>query len=56
MIFIFSPLRVRLQLYRTEKMGWGVRAMQDIPQGSFICEYMIKSAAARPAALNVKNK
>jgi len=20
-------------------MGWGVRALQDIPQGSFICEY-----------------
>ncbi|KAG5843052.1 hypothetical protein ANANG_G00184400 [Anguilla anguilla] len=31
---------VRLQLYRTEKMGWGVRALQDIPQGSFICEYV----------------
>uniref|UniRef100_A0A8C4GQS4 Euchromatic histone-lysine N-methyltransferase 2 n=1 Tax=Dicentrarchus labrax TaxID=13489 RepID=A0A8C4GQS4_DICLA len=22
------------------KMGWGVRALQDIPQGSFICEYV----------------
>lgn len=32
--------RVRLQLYRTEKMGWGVRALQDIPQGSFICEWV----------------
>uniref|UniRef100_A0A3Q3WUX9 SET domain-containing protein n=1 Tax=Mola mola TaxID=94237 RepID=A0A3Q3WUX9_MOLML len=21
-------------------MGWGVRALQDIPQGSFICEYV----------------
>ncbi|XP_051949418.1 histone-lysine N-methyltransferase EHMT2 isoform X2 [Xyrauchen texanus] len=29
-----------LQLYRTEKMGWGVRALQDIPQGTFICEYV----------------
>ncbi|XP_056876820.1 histone-lysine N-methyltransferase EHMT2 isoform X3 [Takifugu flavidus] len=35
-----SGIRVRLQLYRTEKMGWGVRALQDIPQGSFICEYV----------------
>ncbi|XP_018609845.2 histone-lysine N-methyltransferase EHMT2 isoform X2 [Scleropages formosus] len=33
-------IKVRLQLYRTEKMGWGVRALQDIPQGSFICEYV----------------
>ncbi|XP_048472509.1 histone-lysine N-methyltransferase EHMT2 isoform X6 [Rhincodon typus] len=32
-----SGIRVRLQLYRTEKMGWGVRALQDIPQGTFIC-------------------
>ncbi|GCC33674.1 hypothetical protein chiPu_0012144 [Chiloscyllium punctatum] len=28
------------KLYRTEKMGWGVRALQDIPQGTFICEYV----------------
>lgn len=37
---LFVSARVRLQLYRTEKMGWGVRALQDIPQGSFICEYV----------------
>uniref|UniRef100_A0A667X4Z6 Euchromatic histone-lysine N-methyltransferase 1a n=1 Tax=Myripristis murdjan TaxID=586833 RepID=A0A667X4Z6_9TELE len=35
-----NGLRARLQLYRTQKMGWGVRAMQDIPQGTFICEYV----------------
>uniref|UniRef100_A0A1A8BIE8 Euchromatic histone-lysine N-methyltransferase 1a n=3 Tax=Nothobranchius kadleci TaxID=1051664 RepID=A0A1A8BIE8_NOTKA len=35
-----NGLRVRLQLFRTEKMGWGVRAMQDVPQGTFICEYV----------------
>uniref|UniRef100_A0A673G9W5 Histone-lysine N-methyltransferase EHMT2-like n=1 Tax=Sinocyclocheilus rhinocerous TaxID=307959 RepID=A0A673G9W5_9TELE len=35
-----AGIKVRLQLYRTEKMGWGVRALQDIPQGSFICEYV----------------
>ncbi|XP_049329095.1 histone-lysine N-methyltransferase EHMT2-like [Astyanax mexicanus] len=35
-----AGMKVRLQLYRTEKMGWGVRALQDIPQGSFICEYV----------------
>uniref|UniRef100_A0A665WF63 Euchromatic histone-lysine N-methyltransferase 1a n=1 Tax=Echeneis naucrates TaxID=173247 RepID=A0A665WF63_ECHNA len=33
-------LRARLQLFKTQKMGWGVRAMQDIPQGTFICEYV----------------
>ncbi|XP_059571218.1 histone-lysine N-methyltransferase EHMT2 [Alligator mississippiensis] len=35
-----SGIRVRLQLYRTAKMGWGVRALQAIPQGTFICEYV----------------
>ncbi|CAK6977873.1 LOW QUALITY PROTEIN: histone-lysine N-methyltransferase EHMT1a [Scomber scombrus] len=35
-----NGLRVRLQLFRTQKMGWGVRVMQDIPQGAFICEYV----------------
>ncbi|XP_054466594.1 histone-lysine N-methyltransferase EHMT1a [Anoplopoma fimbria] len=35
-----NGLRARLQLFRTQKMGWGVRAMQDIPQGTFICEYV----------------
>ena len=36
---LLSPTtRVRLQLYRTAKMGWGVRALQTIPQGTFICE------------------
>uniref|UniRef100_A0A8C5WZ86 [histone H3]-lysine(9) N-methyltransferase n=1 Tax=Laticauda laticaudata TaxID=8630 RepID=A0A8C5WZ86_LATLA len=33
-------IKVRLQLYRTAKMGWGVRALQTIPQGTFICEYV----------------
>ncbi|KAK5870527.1 hypothetical protein PBY51_003468 [Eleginops maclovinus] len=35
-----NGLRVRLQLFRTQRMGWGVRAMQDIPQGTFVCEYV----------------
>lgn len=35
-----NGLRARLQVYRTENMGWGVRTMQDIPQGAFICEYV----------------
>ncbi|XP_069576175.1 histone-lysine N-methyltransferase EHMT1a isoform X1 [Brachyistius frenatus] len=35
-----NGLRARLQLFRTQKMGWGVKATQDIPQGTFICEYV----------------
>lgn len=30
--------RARLQLYRTQNMGWGVRTLQDIPVGTFVCE------------------
>ncbi|XP_028570813.2 histone-lysine N-methyltransferase EHMT1 isoform X1 [Podarcis muralis] len=35
-----NGLRIRLQLYRTQKMSWGVRTMQDIPLGTFVCEYV----------------
>ncbi|KAJ7988511.1 hypothetical protein DPEC_G00324340 [Dallia pectoralis] len=35
-----NGLRVRLQLFRTRQMGWGVRALQEIPQGTFVCEYV----------------
>ncbi|XP_049620159.1 histone-lysine N-methyltransferase EHMT1a isoform X3 [Syngnathus scovelli] len=35
-----NGLRVRLQLFKTEKMGWGVKLMQDVPRGTFICEYV----------------
>ncbi|XP_070706429.1 histone-lysine N-methyltransferase EHMT1 [Pempheris klunzingeri] len=35
-----NGLRTRLQIFRTSKKGWGVRALQDIPQGTFICEYV----------------
>ncbi|KAK7896836.1 hypothetical protein WMY93_022161 [Mugilogobius chulae] len=33
-------LRVRMELFRTQKKGWGVRALQDIPQGTFVCQYV----------------
>ncbi|XP_056146251.1 histone-lysine N-methyltransferase EHMT1 isoform X2 [Lampris incognitus] len=35
-----NGLRIRLQLFRTSKKGWGVRTLQDIPMGAFICEYV----------------
>ncbi|XP_036384200.1 histone-lysine N-methyltransferase EHMT1 isoform X2 [Megalops cyprinoides] len=35
-----NGLRTRLQLFRTHKMGWGVRTLQDVPQGTFVCEYV----------------
>ncbi|XP_077398421.1 histone-lysine N-methyltransferase EHMT1 isoform X2 [Vanacampus margaritifer] len=35
-----NGLRTRLELFRTSKKGWGVRALQDIPQGTYVCEYV----------------
>jgi len=26
-------------LFRTEKRGWGIRCLDDIPKGEFICVY-----------------
>ncbi|KAL0979586.1 hypothetical protein UPYG_G00186950 [Umbra pygmaea] len=35
-----NGIRARLQLFKTHNMGWGVKALQDIPQGTFVCEYV----------------
>ena len=32
-------LQCRLQLFKTHKKGWGIRCIDDIPQGSFVCVY-----------------
>ncbi|XP_070811516.1 histone-lysine N-methyltransferase EHMT1-like isoform X1 [Pituophis catenifer annectens] len=32
-------LRTQLQLYRTAAKGWGVRTVQDVPHGAFLCQY-----------------
>jgi euchromatic histone-lysine N-methyltransferase len=29
-----------MQVFRTNGRGWGVRALQDIQKGTFICEYI----------------
>ncbi|KAI9552321.1 hypothetical protein GHT06_022686 [Daphnia sinensis] len=34
------PLHLRLQLFRTIKCGWGIRCLDDIPNGQFICVYV----------------
>lgn len=32
-------LRVRLQVFRTNDKGWGVRCRDDLEEGSFVCTY-----------------
>ncbi|XP_050429334.1 uncharacterized protein LOC126838722 [Adelges cooleyi] len=37
---IQKGIKVKLELYRHKGMGWGVRARQLIPRGTFVCEYV----------------
>ncbi|XP_076063214.1 histone-lysine N-methyltransferase eggless-like isoform X2 [Oratosquilla oratoria] len=37
-----QPLRLNLQLFKTARRGWGVRTLQDIPRGGFLCVYVGK--------------
>ncbi|NWU83478.1 SETMR methyltransferase, partial [Onychorhynchus coronatus] len=32
-------LRLRLQVFRTASKGWGVRPLEPVPRGTFVCEY-----------------
>ena len=32
-------MQLRLQAFKTEKRGWGIRCLDDIPRGGFICVY-----------------
>ncbi|NWX77748.1 SETB2 methyltransferase, partial [Alca torda] len=32
-------IQVRLQVFNTEKKGWGVRCLDDIDKGTFVCTY-----------------
>ncbi|XP_067655240.1 histone-lysine N-methyltransferase SETDB1-like isoform X2 [Haliotis asinina] len=34
-----NGLSLRLQVFKTEKRGWGLRCLDDIPKGGFICIY-----------------
>ena len=33
-------IRVPLQVFKTEKKGWGLRSPVFIPVGTFVCEYV----------------
>ncbi|KAF5290122.1 hypothetical protein FQA39_LY14903 [Lamprigera yunnana] len=34
-----NPLQLKLQVFKTQNKGWGIRCLNDIPQGAFICIY-----------------
>ncbi|XP_024175324.1 histone-lysine N-methyltransferase, H3 lysine-9 specific SUVH6 isoform X2 [Rosa chinensis] len=33
-------IKFHLEIFKTKSMGWGVRSLNSIPSGSFICEYI----------------
>lgn len=35
-----NPTRIKLQIFKTLKRGWGTRTLYDIPCGAFICIYV----------------
>ncbi|KAG8524733.1 Histone-lysine N-methyltransferase SETDB2 [Galemys pyrenaicus] len=48
--------QVRLQVFKTEKKGWGVRCLDDIDRGTFVCIYsgrlLSRSKTEKPNAFN----
>ncbi|XP_026739602.1 histone-lysine N-methyltransferase eggless isoform X2 [Trichoplusia ni] len=49
------PLQLKLQVFKTENRGWGIRALNDVPKGSFLCVYagnLLTDATANLDGLN----
>lgn len=34
-----KPLQTKLQVFKTGNRGWGLRCLNDVPMGSFVCVY-----------------
>ncbi|NWV73050.1 SETB2 methyltransferase, partial [Dasyornis broadbenti] len=53
-------IQVRLQVFNTEKKGWGVRCLDDIDKGTFVCTYsgrlMSRAEVLRDAEQELKVK
>ncbi|XP_026754476.1 uncharacterized protein LOC113514571 [Galleria mellonella] len=49
------PLQLKLQVFKTLNRGWGIRALNDVPKGSFLCVYagnLLTDATANLDGLN----
>ncbi|MCL7038803.1 hypothetical protein MKW94_019988 [Papaver nudicaule] len=42
-------IKFQLEIFKTKSRGWGVRSLNSIPSGSFICEYTGKLLAEKEA-------
>ncbi|KAH7420482.1 hypothetical protein KP509_13G009600 [Ceratopteris richardii] len=48
--------KFRLEVFKTVNKGWGVRALEMIPAGSFVCEYVGEVIAKEEDAKNCSDK
>ncbi|KAJ0182939.1 hypothetical protein K1T71_000915 [Dendrolimus kikuchii] len=49
------PLQLKLQVFKTLSRGWGIRALNDVPTGAFLCVYagnLLTDATANLDGLN----
>ncbi|XP_050358370.1 histone-lysine N-methyltransferase eggless isoform X2 [Nymphalis io] len=49
------PLQLKLQVFKTLNRGWGIRTLNDVPKGSFLCVYagnLLTDATANLDGLN----
>ncbi|XP_045770387.1 uncharacterized protein LOC123870932 isoform X2 [Maniola jurtina] len=49
------PLQLKLQVFKTLNRGWGIRALNDVPKGAFLCIYagnLLTDATANLDGLN----
>uniref|UniRef100_A0A8D0ES86 Histone-lysine N-methyltransferase SETDB2 n=1 Tax=Strix occidentalis caurina TaxID=311401 RepID=A0A8D0ES86_STROC len=49
-------IQVRLQVFNTEKKGWGVRCLDDIDKGTFVCTYSGNRRLLGDAGQELKEK
>ncbi|XP_054035961.1 histone-lysine N-methyltransferase SETMAR [Dryobates pubescens] len=47
-------LQLRLEVFKTERKGWGLRTLEPIAQGSFVCEYAGEVLGFREACRRVQ--
>ncbi|CAK9299077.1 unnamed protein product [Gordionus sp. m RMFG-2023] len=47
-----NGIRYKLQLFKTRQKGWGIRCLNDIPLGAFVCTYTGRILTDRKAELN----
>ncbi|XP_061381656.1 uncharacterized protein LOC116776497 isoform X3 [Danaus plexippus] len=50
------PLQLNLQVFKTQNRGWGIRTLNDIPKGSFLCTYAGKLLTEATATLDGLNE